>query len=763
MTTLRTFDVWDTLLRRRCHPDEVKLFTAWHVFLRLRDRLKDQAATPWTLFEARRTVEKAIADEHRAAGLDPEYEITEVFLRWIRQTLRLRGGKRARAALAADLADVELRQELRVSYLDPAADALARAANGDRLIALSDFYMRGPSLTRLLASKAPHLRFERALTSCDARLCKRSGRLFTHLHEQTGVGPSRHTHFGNSPGADITPARALGVNAILFANPPEDSKAAAHHSRFMLRGPGCRPDLAPLDAEIRAVCRPPPGLTARQRDLYLVGLRLAPIFCGLVLRAVETAAFHRARSVYYFTREGAFFKSLHEAMAPVRPGDLPFPRARLLEVSRISTFFPSIREFTTTELMRLWNMYASQSMAQLLRTFAVGVIAAEPLLARHGLDPSERIRRPWSDPRVKALLDDPVFQRLLEQRRDRRRADAIDFFRSRGIRDSGKPRVIVDIGWRGTIQDNLAYLFPSTPFHAVYFGLQPLLNEQPPNVTKVAFGPDANRDDPAIAALLRFVAPLEMVCNTGGGSVRIYARGADGAVAAVTQDHPDESAVHERYTRFVQAGALAAAPVVAAWCGRHAVWSDELRPACLERLRELVNTPPRALAKAFFSLAHDEMFGEGGVVRKFGRLPRLQAWRARTAEHWPDFVKLIQATNWPQGFLTLNRQPRLLARYNREHAAAPTSPTPRATAGVIEAKRELELLERSRAWRLLNGIKKNAVYAAYASRRWGPGWDRPPEFETADDRLARLKASRTYKLIVRAKASRLYQLVRRSG
>ena len=60
----------------------------------------------------------------------------------------------------------------------------------------------------------------------------------------------------------------------LFANPPEDAKAAAHHSRFILRGPGCRVDLGTLDAEIRAACPTPSGLTARQRELYLTGLRI---------------------------------------------------------------------------------------------------------------------------------------------------------------------------------------------------------------------------------------------------------------------------------------------------------------------------------------------------------------------------------------------------------------------------------------------------------------------------------------------------------
>lgn len=762
MTALRSFDVWDTLLRRRCHPDEVKLFTAWHLYLRFADRLRDPAATPWTLFEARVRAERAIAAEQAARGLDPEYEITEVFERWIREVMRLRERGRAIVPLAIDLAERELEHERRVSYLDPVADGMARSINGETLVAISDFYMGRERLSRILAHHAPHLRFERILVSCDARLNKRSGRLFTHLHDQARIEPTRHVHVGNSPDADIRPAEVLGVKAVLFRNPAEDPAAAAHHDRFMLRGPGRGVDLAPLDAEVRAACPDPPGLSRSQRELFQIGLRLAPIACGLVLLAVEEAARRRARVIHYFTREGEFFKRIHEAMAAVRPADVNFPRAELLEVSRVATFFPSLREFTTRELMRMWNLYSSQSIAQLLRTFSVHSFPVEPFLHRHGIDPAERIVYPWKDPRVRALFEDRLFLRLLQQWQERRRRDARDYFASRSIRDDGKPRVIVDIGWRGTIQDNLAYLFPSTPFRGVYFGLQPLLNEQPPNAAKIVFGPDPRRDDPAVAALLRFVAPLEMVCNTGRGSVRGYARQPDGSVAAVAQGHDDENAVYENYTRFLQDGAAAAAPVVAEWCGRHAVWADELRPACLERLRELVQTPPVVLAKAFFSLAHDEMFGEGGVVRKFGRLPLGTARRARRSpEHWREFVRMAENTSWPQGFLALNGLSRELARYNAETAAAlPEPPRPTAPpAGIIEAKSELVLLESSRAWRLVKALKHNPVYAFYARRRWGPAWDRQPEFETAEDRLVRLKASRTFRFINRAQASRLYRIV----
>lgn len=761
MTALHSFDVWDTLLRRRCHPDEVKLHTAWHVWMRFRDILKDAQAAPWHLFLARVGAERQIAEWRQSRGLDPEYEIHEVFEKWLPWVLDVPVPWRGVSTLARDLAGLELAQEIHVTYLDPLGASMVRAASGGTTAALSDFYMPSPMLRLLLAEHAPDLRFDHVLSSCDAMLNKRSGRLYAHLHERIGVAPARHRHVGNNPDADVRPARSLGIDAVHFKNPAEDPAAAAHHDRFARRGPGCGVDLGPLEREVRAVCPVPAGLKGDARRLFEIGLELAPVFAGLVLLAAEEVARVRAKTVHYFTREGEFFRRVHDAMAPAHPAGVPLPGSALLEVSRIATFFPSLRAFTPEEMMRLWNLYSSQSMAQLLRTFNVGAVGAEPFLERHGIDPRDRIRHPWKDARVRALLSDRHFRRLMERRQQTRRRDALDYFAPRGLADDGAPRVIVDIGWRGTIQDNLAYLFPRTPIHGVYLGLQPLLNAQPANTTKTAFGPDPRRDPADVAALLRFVAPLEMICNSGRGSIRGYTRRPDGSIDVLRCDHEDENAVHARSIRHLQDGVLAAAPVVAAWCRRHAVWSDELRPGAIERLRGLVTNPPRVLARAFFSLAHDEMFGEGGVVRKHGRLPWGLAGRARRSERgWREFVRVVEWTNWPQGFLRLNRRRGLLHRYNAEVAAKLPAPA-RPLMGLIEAKRQLDLLEGSRAWRLVNTIKRTPVFAFYARRRWGPDWDRPVEFETAEARLERLRASRTYKFVEGLRASPIYRIITR--
>ena len=378
-------------------------------------------------------------------------------------------------------------------------------------------------------------------------------------------------------------------------------------------------------------------------------------------------------AVHYCTREGEFFRRVHQAVAPAQPFGMPAPRAELLEVSRICTFLPSLREVTTREMMRVWNLYSEQSAGQLLRTLDVNAFPFEPLLARHGLDADESIRHPWKDRRVQGLFADPLFRRLVEQQRDRRREVAREYLRGKGL--GAGPAVLVDIGWRGTIQDNIAHLFPGRHIAGWYLGLVRFLNDQPPNATKHAIGPDARTDPELVMQVIYNCSPLEMLANTDTGSVRRYEHGPDGAIAATRVHDEGEDEVWRRSTRYFQQGVLAAAPVVAEWARTLAVDPVEMKPMVLDLLRTIKASPPRVLAEAYFSLKHNETFGVGGFVHK---RPELAAPLVRKGEESggsdPDFVRAVESSDWPQGLLRLLGHEELCRQYNafREDRARKT-------------------------------------------------------------------------------------------
>ncbi|MCC7387760.1 MAG: HAD family hydrolase [Phycisphaerales bacterium] len=670
MPTLLSVDIWDTLLRRRCHPDEVKLFTARALWAMHRPRLLPRFANAWQLLDERVRCEAEIAREREAAGLDNEYAVEEVFGRWLARTLNPSAPRSRHAAIAERLVEIEVGQEMRVVYPDRRMARLLGHHGADRLVGLSDFYLGERHLRRIIEHACGRSPFERVFVSADCLVNKMRGRLFAHAQREIGAEPMHHTHIGDNEWSDVQSPKRFGVRGVHYLNPEEEPARAAHRARFEARRRGSFVATAQaLTALLEGGCRPPAGLDPGQRRLFEIGYRTAPVYVALVLGAMGEAHELGCPAVHYCTREGEFFLRVHRAIEGERPFGPPPPRGELLEVSRVCSFLPSLREVSTREMMRVWGLYSRQSLGQLLRTLDLPAFPFEPLLARHGVDADETVAHPWKDRRVQRLFADPLFIRLVEQQRDRRREVTLEYLRGKGL--GAGPAVMVDIGWRGTIQDNIAHLFPGRHIAGWYLGLVRFLNEQPANAVKRAIGPDARTDPELVLQIIYNCSPLEMLANTDSGSVRRYERGAGGSdgaagsVVAVRTHDEGEDAVWRRYTRYFQEGVLAAAPVVAGWARTFAVEPAEMKPMVLDLLRNIKASPARVLAEAFFSLRHNETFGVGGFVEK---RPEISQELLRRGEESggsdPEFVRAVEASDWPQGLLRLLGHEELCRQYN---------------------------------------------------------------------------------------------------
>lgn len=695
MPTLLSVDIWDTLLRRRCHPDEVKLFTARALWARRREDLRPRFGDAWALVDERVRVEAEIARETEAAGLDNEYSIEEVFARWLARALRAYVPIAQRRLLAARLVEVEVAHEQRVSYADARMVRLLEHHEAERVVGLSDFYMGERHLRRIIEGVCGRVPFGRVYVSSDCGVNKMRGRLFAHVQRETLAEPGHHTHIGDNEWSDVKSPQRFGVRAVHYQFAEEEAKRAAHRARLEARRKGnFLPTAQLLRRELRSGCCPPPSLAPEQQRLFEIGFRAAPIYVALVLRAMQEAHALGCPAVHYCTREGEFFRRVHAAVAPLKPLGFTSPRAQVIEVSRVATFLPSLREVSVKEMKRVWAQYSEQSLAQLLKTLDVNPLPFEPIFAMHGIDPARTIRRPWMDDGVRRLFADPLWRRLIERQRDRRRAQLVEYLRSKGL-GSG-PGVVVDIGWRGTIHDNIAHLFPDRRIAGCYLSLVGMLNQQPGNSTKCAVGPDARQDPEATMQIVYNVSPLEMLANTDTGSVRGYTRQPDGSLAAVRIHDEAEDAVWRKYTRHFQDGVLAAAPTVARWAQTFAVDPREMKPMVVDLLRELKANPAPVLAEAYFSLRHNETFGVGGFLDKRAELtPTLLHKGEESGGSDPDFVHAIEATDWPQGLLRLLGHDELCRQYN-----------------VFREQRARRVDERLAAKRAQQRTKDNATPAA---------------------------------------------------
>ena len=163
------------------------------------------------------------------------------------------------------------------------------------------------------------------------------------------------------------------------------------------------------------------------------------------------------RDIYFLSREGQPLMRLFE-MYQLSHGDPHAPIAcHYLEVSRRSTFMPSLVSLESERFDTLFRQYRAISLLEFLSNLglephaeraaqALGVTMAV-LTQRQADLPTSALYR--------ALLANPWFCQLYETERLSRRSAFIDYLTDLSGGVLPETLHLVDVGWKGTIQDNL--------------------------------------------------------------------------------------------------------------------------------------------------------------------------------------------------------------------------------------------------------------------------------------------------------------------
>lgn len=604
---IKTVDVWDTLLRRDCHPECVKLATAAHVFYSSYGKLKPLYPGYWEVYQVRVTTEANLARLAREENKDEEYEIVQVFKAWLEKIL----DQPVDDTLALRYAEYELSVEMRRTFQDPDIEVFLRQYAADKTIFLSDFYMNADMLKRLIEHNGLGHLVEGGISSCDIGLNKRSGALFKHVHETYGVEAHEHVHVGDHPWSDVQSPAQLGVTSVAFEPNPSHLARREREALFASRD-ALYQHLRCLS--IKAAVPVVAKLRSSEANAFGFGIEAAPLFIGFALWVAEQAVTHRLDRLFFLTREGEFFQRVfHEVFPDHQLCGHRLPVNGELEVSRLSTFIASMDEVSTEEFNRIWRLNRSQKISGLFSTLSLDHSDFSDILSELGLNLSDVVERPEENEALKALIRSPLFIEAAKANITQQRELLNEYLDDKGV-SSGDTVGLVDIGWRGTIQDNIARIRPGTSFHGMYLGLRKMLNPQAPNVSKSAYAAD-ERVDADTGTLFEAFAVLEMLCTSNLGSAEKYFR-AEGKVTACRNISVEENASYDEFTSHFQDGVALAASVWAPYIERYVVSAAELKGSAVHIWKKLSMSPDANLAKIFIHTPQNDIFGFGDIFQR---------------------------------------------------------------------------------------------------------------------------------------------------
>jgi FMN phosphatase YigB (HAD superfamily) len=443
--------------------------------------------------------------ELRAANNPSEVTLAEIAER----ILELRGLPGAEGLDAAVIVEAEMAAERLVCYANPEARlalALLRAARV-RHGFLSDTYHPAPFLRELLEQTLDVGADTPVIASSEHRETKHSGRLYRVVAASAEARrpcgkPRRRVHIGDNRTADVASARREGVRPIQYLRPAIARKISSRwrppQSGFDFASP-LAPDGPVLEA-IGSICLAP----------LLAG------FCAWLRLEIERLSPSR---VLYLARDGAIMKWAMDHLAPEHAGRGVFAWA-----SRRALLLPAVTDLTEEAAAYLIRHSANRSMGDILEGLR---------LPRDCVENPDLIVRTDAD---KAAMRQTLMRMApeLTDRAREERATLLAYLASLGV-ERGKRVLLVDIGWRGSMQWALQTLLPEVELHGRYLALNPDAGRAVAPDRAAGWLSDFGQS-PLSQHLRHCVAILELMFSQAEGTILRVEREGDGFRAVRAED-----------------------------------------------------------------------------------------------------------------------------------------------------------------------------------------------------------------------------------
>ncbi|MFC7474686.1 HAD family hydrolase [Dankookia sp. GCM10030260] len=583
------FDIFDTLLRRTVTPEHVKRLS----LDRLARRLALPAADAAALYALRRRIEAELCRANADLHGELEFQF-ESLGRELHAALLAAGtaGLPADAAeFAAALLDAEMAVEREVLQPVPeAAAALDRLRRlGRHVVLVSDFYLPEAQLRQLLGGCGLAIDALPLFVSCDRMASKRSGRLFPLVLQALGIAAADLLMVGDNPHSDGAMALAAGCRSLLV-------DAAAQHAFYAGAEAGVT---VPAIARVAWDAALPGG-----------GLLLAAPSLVLFIERLHAAARRDGRhDLFFLAREGQpllrLFEHYQDLLGLRGPDRI---RGHYLLASRRACYVASLQPLPEEDFAGLFRQYRRISLGEFLASLRIPDDAAARFAAALGADlDAVEPDFPTSDcfARLRIL---PGFAACYEALRSTQRDNLRSYLDGFGIDLAREGLALVDVGWKGTIQDFIAAtLGAAVPVQGYYLGL--LAAGQPLDGKRGLLFSDIGGHSPGFRVLAENRSLFEILLYADHGSALGYDRAADGRVVPGLEDAAAEATYLRTQVAPMADRVLGAAEALMRARLRHVVADRLWQAFVLDRHAALVFRPWDAAAAWLLQAKHRENFG----------------------------------------------------------------------------------------------------------------------------------------------------------
>ena len=500
------FDYFDTLFTRNIEPEATKRVAAGVL-----SQVLHGVVSGAKLYEIRRQLEPFLCRENDYAGLDPEFNLAEFgryyFFALYQQFADLLTDWTPGRFIQTVL-EIELAVELQVQT--PCRETLDVARElkeqGRKIVLISDFYLPKEWFQKMVAINEVADLFDHLYVSAEYRLKKASGRLYDHVCRDLDCPADKMIMIGDNLHADGTMAAEAGLMTLTL-KPLEEQT----------------PDNGGISVDSRtwtsaSVAAEFSRLLIGSGPFREMGSSLWLFICRLFQQLMRDGT----RDVFFFSKEGEFLRSLFDQFQQEVIGYREINSHYLL-VSRKATFLASLRPLAEEDFARLFTYYHEVSLLDFLQSLNVETSIAENICEELGLDGLTRFPGLKHHPIFQTLISSVRFQKEYERRRVFQRQNFIRYLDSFGVAYRRDGLTIVDVGWKGSIQDNVYHILQGeVPLQGYFIGSLIATEWTPTNLKKGLLFDDIPQPTPFFNVYNNNRSLFEMLLGATHGSADGY-------------------------------------------------------------------------------------------------------------------------------------------------------------------------------------------------------------------------------------------------
>ena len=434
------YDFFDTVVHRDCHPEKVLFQWSKQVSLFL-----NFIISPSSLYQLRKNIEHNLKISNKVEELEYKKLIEKIYNKLGNVDVSFK-----------EFLDCCYRFELKIElshlYLDKSCvqEIENYKTNGHTIILISDFYLGKDFIQSILIKFRIEEYFSEIFVSSDLNRRKSTGNLYRYVLEYFKIQPSELIMQGDNYKSDSLIPKQLGIQV----------KYRKYENPYNVI------DKTIFKREVKQI------LFSNSIDNALSGYAGEMIY--FISKLYKELHCNKVKKVLFCSREGQLIKKLFD-MYQIETWGKATIESIYFYVSRKATILPSLDEFSNEEFKMIFRQFKKLKVKDFLES--IGFSNDEIVFVCQSIKESteSEISINKDNTIYIKLLRNDNFLDLYNKKRMNQKGLFYRYLNELGYSLENERIAIVDIGWKGTIQDCIQRSLPENcTVEGYYLGLRTL-------------------------------------------------------------------------------------------------------------------------------------------------------------------------------------------------------------------------------------------------------------------------------------------------